>query len=186
LDYDNIFLRKIQFLPITFDGDVLCELSPIHSNVHNPSQMQGMDKEYNGHAWCKLGTTNIKNLFGLDFKKAHCLGHLQCVQDDYENFVRYVICNETFWSGECIHIPLLSQMTMISSSSLLGCKFCHSPPFCVTDYSGRIYYAMHRLQLMSRTVIHLGVHNHLVVDGKCWELIEETRRLMARLMQKYL
>jgi hypothetical protein len=28
--------------------------------------------------------------------------------------------------------------------------------------------------------IHLGVHNHLVVDGECQEPIEETRRLIAK------
>jgi len=40
----NIPLWKVQFLPIVFDGDFLFELPPIHLNVHNPSQMQGMDK----------------------------------------------------------------------------------------------------------------------------------------------
>jgi hypothetical protein len=79
LDYDKILLQKVQFLLITFDGDVLFELPPIYLNVHNPSQMQGMDKKYNGHAWNKLVTTNIKNLFGLSFRVAHCLGHLWCV-----------------------------------------------------------------------------------------------------------
>ncbi len=57
LDYDNILLQKVQFLLITFDGDILFELSPIHSNVHNPSRM---DKKYNGHAWCRLVIINIK------------------------------------------------------------------------------------------------------------------------------
>jgi hypothetical protein len=32
---------------------------------------------------------------------------------------------------------------------------------------------------MSKATIHLGVHNHLVVDGKCRELVEEIRRLIA-------
>jgi hypothetical protein len=32
---------------------------------------------------------------------------------------------------------------------------------------------------MSRAVIHLGVHNHPVMDGKCWELIKETKRLIV-------
>jgi hypothetical protein len=63
LDYDNIPLQKVQFLFITFNGDVLFKLLPIHSNAHTPSQMQGMNWKYNGHAWCKLVTTNIKNLF---------------------------------------------------------------------------------------------------------------------------
>jgi hypothetical protein len=31
---------------------------------------------------------------------------------------------------------------------------------------------------MSRAMIHLGVHNHFVVDGKCRELVEEIRKLI--------
>jgi hypothetical protein len=119
LDYDKIPLQKVQSLLITFDGHLLFEFPPIYSNAHNLSQLQGMDKKYDGHAWSKLVTTNIKNSFGFSFRKAHCLGHLQCVHDDCENFLRYAIRNETFWCGECIHIPILSQMTMIPSSSLL-------------------------------------------------------------------
>jgi hypothetical protein len=37
-----------------------------------------------------------QNNFGLNFRKAHCLGHLSCVQDDYEHFVHYAFCNEIF------------------------------------------------------------------------------------------
>jgi hypothetical protein len=33
---------------------------------------------------------------------------------------------------------------------------------------------------MSITTIHLGVHNHLIVNGKCWESVEEIRRLIAK------
>jgi hypothetical protein len=32
---------------------------------------------------------------------------------------------------------------------------------------------------MSRMAIHLGVHNHPIADGKCWESVKETRRLIA-------
>jgi hypothetical protein len=28
---------------------------------------------------------------------------------------------------------------------------------------------------MSKSVIHLGVHNHLVTDGKCQDFVEETK-----------
>ncbi len=45
---------------------------------------------------------------------------------------------------------------------------------------------MHRLQSMSREMIHLGVHNHPVVDGKCWELVEETRRLVIEEVDRML
>jgi hypothetical protein len=32
---------------------------------------------------------------------------------------------------------------------------------------------------MSRATIHLGVHNHFIADGKCQELVEETRMLIV-------
>ncbi len=142
-----------------------------------------MDRKYNGRAWNKLVTTNIKNSFGLSFKKAHWLGHLQCVQDDCENFLCSTIHNETLWCGECTHIPILGRMIMIPSSSLLGCEFCHSPPIFVIDYGGWIYCVVHRLQSMSRIMIYLGVHNHLVTNGKWRESVKEIRRLIACLMQ---
>jgi hypothetical protein len=110
LDYDKIPLQKVQFLLIAFDDDVLFELSPILSTDQNPSEMQGMDKKYDGHAWNKLVITNIKKLFGLNFRKACYLGHLQYVQDVCENFVCSASCNETFRCGECVHIPVLGQI----------------------------------------------------------------------------
>jgi hypothetical protein len=76
LDYDKILLQKVQFLPITFDGDLLFEFMLIFSTVQNPSQMQGTNRKYDDHAWCKLVTTTIKFLFKFSFKKVRCLGHL--------------------------------------------------------------------------------------------------------------
>jgi hypothetical protein len=67
-------------------------------------KMQGMDKKDDGHAWCKVITTNIKNSFGLSFKKTHCLGCMCCVKDDCENIVHFVFHNETFWCDESVHI----------------------------------------------------------------------------------
>ncbi len=57
--------------------------------------MHGMDRKCDGHVWSKIITTNIKNNFCLSFKKAHCLGHLQCVQDDYKCFVHLGFRNKT-------------------------------------------------------------------------------------------
>jgi len=127
---------KSPFLQIAFNGDIFFELLPILSTIHNLSQMQVMDEKYDNHAWCKLVTTNIKKMFGLSFRKVHCLGHLQCVQDDCENFVRSTSRNEMFWCNECAHIPILGQMIMIPSTTSLGCKFCHAPPFYVMDCNG--------------------------------------------------
>jgi hypothetical protein len=43
-----------------------------------------------------------------------------------------------------------------------------------------MYYVVHRLQSISRAVIHLGLHIHLVVEGKCKEYVDETRRSIAK------
>jgi len=85
----------------------------------------------------------------------------------------------------CAHILVIGQMTMIPSTSSLGCNFFHAPP-CVIVRSGRIYYVVHRLQSMPRIAIHLGVHNHHVADGKCWEFVEEIRRLIIEVVDRML
>ncbi len=107
LDDNKILIQKVQFLLIVFDGDVFFKLPSLPPNAHNSSQMQSMDKKYDDHVWCTVITNNIKNNFGLNFKKARCLGHLRCVHDDYENFVHFDFRNECFYSGKCIHIPII-------------------------------------------------------------------------------
>jgi hypothetical protein len=79
LDYSMIPFQKVQFLSITFNGNVLFKLPPVLLIAHRPLQMQNMDRKYDGHAWCKMITINIKNNFEISFKKACCLGHLCCV-----------------------------------------------------------------------------------------------------------
>jgi hypothetical protein len=83
-------------LPIVFDGDVLFELSPLLLNAHGSSKMQGMDRKNDGHAWCKVITTNIENNFGLSFKKIRCLGHLHCVQDDLKTLCTLLLAMKPF------------------------------------------------------------------------------------------
>jgi hypothetical protein len=95
LDYDKIFVQKVQLLPTIFYGDVLVELLPLFLNNHSSFKNARMDKKDDGHAWCKVITTNIKNSFRLSFKKTHYLGCLCCVQDDCENFVHSIFTNET-------------------------------------------------------------------------------------------
>jgi hypothetical protein len=70
-------------------------------------------------------------------------------------------------------------MQLIPFASLLGCKFCHVFPFCISSYNGKIYYVVHKLQSLSIVVIHLGVHNHPAADGECMESLEETKRLIV-------
>jgi hypothetical protein len=62
--------------------------------------MQGMDRKYDGHAWSKVITTNIKNNFGLSFRKVHCLGHLCYAKMDCDYLVHYGAWNEIALVGE--------------------------------------------------------------------------------------
>ncbi len=117
--------------------------------------------------------------FELSFMKVQCLDHLHCVWDDSEHFVHFAFHNEFFWCGECTHVLVIGQLVMFPSASLLGCKFYHVFPLHVTNYNGWIYYVVHRFQSISRTEIHLGVHQHLVVYGKCKEFVDNTRRLIV-------
>jgi hypothetical protein len=45
-------------------------------------QMQNMDRKHDGHLWCEMKTTNIKNDYALTFKQATCVGHLHCMVED--------------------------------------------------------------------------------------------------------
>jgi hypothetical protein len=78
LDYSTILFKKFNS-PIAFNGNVHFKLPLVLLIVHELLQMQGMDRKYNGHAWCKVITINILKKFELSFKKACYLGHLCCV-----------------------------------------------------------------------------------------------------------
>jgi len=52
LDYDKIPIHYVPFTLTLFNGDVTFELPTFLANIHNPCQMQSMDKKYDGHVWC--------------------------------------------------------------------------------------------------------------------------------------
>jgi hypothetical protein len=87
----------------------------------------------------------LKIVLGLSFKKTCCLGNLHYVQDDYENFVRFVFYNETFWCGDNVHIPVVGKIQLILFVSLFGWNFCHAPSFYTVGCCGRIYHIVHKL-----------------------------------------
>jgi hypothetical protein len=79
-------------------------------------------------------TTNIKNSFGLSFRKVRCLGHLWCLHDNYENFVHIGSHNENLlmgwvhtysnhWCNGTILIHFLLCMKILLFSSLV----CRTP-----------------------------------------------------------
>ena len=82
LDYNKIKTMEVEFLPPTYDGDVLFILPAMgSSSSHSKAKsMFGMDKRYDGHVWTKIVTTNINNVLDLSFQSSSCVGHLR-----YEN-----------------------------------------------------------------------------------------------------
>jgi len=54
LDYGPIIIEFMNCFPTKFNGDILFELSFVRHLLGHFEQLQGMDREYNGHVWCKL------------------------------------------------------------------------------------------------------------------------------------
>jgi hypothetical protein len=54
LDYDAITIEFVNCLPTKFNGDILFELFHVLHLSRHFEQLQGMDRKYDGHAWCKL------------------------------------------------------------------------------------------------------------------------------------
>jgi hypothetical protein len=74
----------VQFLPPTFNGDVLFELPPVDTSGLQTSAklMHRMDKRHDGHAWTKTITSHIKSDMSLTFRTSTCVGHLYCENQD--------------------------------------------------------------------------------------------------------
>lgn len=64
--------------------------------------MQGMDKKYGNHVWCKVKMANIKNDFKIAFCKVQCLGHLQCCNDKCEYLFFNGCNNKIIWTGDIV------------------------------------------------------------------------------------
>jgi hypothetical protein len=61
IDFDSIVIEDVKYLPSSFNGDVLFILPPVKTGIPDAygKAMDGMDKIYDGHAWCRTKTTNI-------------------------------------------------------------------------------------------------------------------------------
>jgi hypothetical protein len=165
LDFGNLDIQRVQFLPPTFNGNVLFELPPVDPTgpFH---MMHGMDKRHDGHAWTKTVTSNIKSDMSLTFCTSTCIGHLHCENQDYEytsHIHRTSPVNEREWDGFTVTTIPVGQPAPTGSS--LVCKICKVPPVCIATCAARIYYVLGAAN-MTRTYMHLGVHKHPVKVGE--------------------
>jgi hypothetical protein len=131
LDYNKIKIQYVSFMPITFNDNIISELPPIYLQTSHFGQMQGMDRKYDGHAWCKVKTSNIKNNFGLGFISNKCLGHLHCDNDSCEHFLHFFVQNKISWTGDSTQIPLIGQFASRPLVCTIVCRFCVASPLCV-------------------------------------------------------
>jgi len=115
-------VQNVSSFPITFNN-IIFELSPIHLPIGHFGQIQGMDHKYNGHPWCKVKISNIKNSFGLGLKNPWCLGHLCCFNNFCKHFLHSNVHNKIIQSGDSTQIPLVGHFGP-SPHVYTVCKFC--------------------------------------------------------------
>ena len=97
MDLNIVKKPRVPFLPVVYSGDVIFELPPYHSSLSSLAarNLEGMDKRYDGHPWCKVLTTNIYNVDNLKFCKSYCVGHLVCENPNCDYLNRASKKNDT-------------------------------------------------------------------------------------------
>jgi hypothetical protein len=143
--------------------------------------MDGIDKRFDGHTWCRTITSNIHNSQGLTFRKSSYAGQLIYNNQNYNFMFRSSKRNETEWSSRT-NIPF-NLGHLHPPKSTLVCKVCKVPPTCVNFCDARIYYVLSKSD-MTRACIHLGMHNHPVSDGICRETLDTISGLIAQEVSK--
>jgi hypothetical protein len=182
LDYDKIPYHKVQYLPPSYNGDVIFELPPsCVSASTSKNTMDGMDKQFDGHTWCRTITSNIHNSQSLTFRKSLYVGQLVYNNKSCDFFARSSKRNEIEWSGRTNTPFKLGHLP--PPNSTLVCKVYKVAPICVNFCPRRIYYVLGKDD-MSRACIYLGMHNHPVSDGICRETLDTISGLIAQEVSK--
>ena len=184
MDLSIVKHETVTCLPPVFDSDVIFELPPCgpSSSASGAKNLEGMDKRYDGHPWCKLVTTNIHNSDNLKFRKSYCAGHLVCENANCEYLKRASKRNEIEWSGYSV-IPFTTSECPPKQSTLV-CMVCKMPPTCLDACKARIYFAYSENPEMTRAAIHLGDHGHPVARGMYRDSTEVICALIGKQVAK--
>jgi hypothetical protein len=186
LDYNTLDIQRMQFLPPTFNGDVLFELPLVDMLAlqSHAKLMHGMDKHHDGHAWTKTITSHIKNDMSLAFRTSTCVGHLHCENHDCEytsRIHRTSLVNEMEWDGLTSTTFPVGQPTLVGSS--LVSKICKVSLICIAPCGAKIYYVFGTTN-MTRACVHLGLHEHPVKVGENQEIKEKMRTLIGEQVER--
>jgi hypothetical protein len=183
LDFDSLDIQRMQFLPPTFNGDVLFELPPVDTS--GPFHMiYGMDMRHDGHAWTKTVTSNIKSDTSLTFRTSICIGHLCCENQDckYTSRIhRTSLINVRESDGFTMTTIPIGQPALVGLS--LVCKICKVPPVCIATYVARIYHVFGAAN-MTHAYLHLGIHEHLMKIGEDQEIKKRMRKLIEEQVER--
>ncbi len=81
--------------------------------------------------------------------------------------------NKIAWIGDIVlH---LREQTFKPSSPF--CKICSNFPFCVNTCVAYMYYIVHKQINLTWTMIQLGTHYHLVVNGRCRKFVPQVKHV---------
>jgi hypothetical protein len=172
LDFDSLDIQRVQFLPSTFNGDVLFELLPVDTSgpFH---MMHGMDKRHDGYALTMTVKSHIKSDMSLTFRTSTCVGHLRC---EYTSRIPCTsLVNELEWDRFTMTTIPVGQPAPAGLSFV--CKICKVPPVCIATCGARIYYVFGAAN-MTRAFVHLEIHEHPVKVGEDQEIKERTCKLI--------
>ena len=183
LNYDSIRTENVDFLPPSFNGDVIFILPPtLPSAVQkNAKSMEGMDKRYDGHMWTKTMTTNISNTLGLSFRSSNCVGHLQCHNPKcgfLQRPERASGVNEVEFEGSSKDAFPVAYAP--PPTSTIVCKICKEPPVCVASCDAKIFYVFGD-DTQERACVHVGNHKHHVKVGD----YRGTRKIIDDLIEQH-
>ncbi len=102
------------FLSTTFNSDILFQTCPPYPIIITLChRCKAWIETMMNMLQSKVITTNIKNSFGLNFREVHYLGHLCCVQDDCDYFIRSRAHNETIWIDELTHTLSKGKLSLV-------------------------------------------------------------------------
>jgi hypothetical protein len=110
-----------------------------------------MDRKYDGHSWCKVKMTNIKNNFNLTFHMTSYLGHLECWNHLYNYLVLNGNPNEIAWISNIVHSLSKYVLHEVHPFAKFATSCCfvliHVQLTCIMSCIGRLIWIEQRFTL---------------------------------------
>ena len=158
IDYDKISYYIVQYLPPSYDSNVIFELLP--SRVFDSTSkntINSIDKRFNNHTWWCTITSNIHNCQSLTFRKSFGIGQSIYNNPNCDFLFRSTKRNKIDWSGQTNTPFNLGHSTLLDST--LVCKICKIPPTCVNFCNAHIYYVLNKNNTRRKTLSILTQNN---------------------------